>query len=922
MVSEEKITLSSKIKQGYYSLEKKTVDFFAESVAKKSFLNNLFLLLTIALFVATSGYSATEFFFSNKVVAFLYIGLFACSLVYFAINLPVFKLNIDTIKKHLSLKNIFVFASILFFFISMIATSFKNNNLNGVFRFSFVFVSCVLIASTTSFKRISRLFCKTLLFICLLSLPLYFLAFCLGAEGSNHFSLTDNNALIYSYNYLSFFVNKWFTYHNGQSSLLRLAGPFWEPSIFAALLVLGLVMLCLSDIRKKILYYIAFGLCLVLTFSTGGYFVALLIIPLVFSIKIENKTKKTIAVIASLGAIGVLTILFLGPLMPLLIKMFPTLFSKFQDGVENVRFISVFYLFEVFLKSPLFGFGINGARIQYVSMFPAGTIDKSITSTYAFLPAAFGISGLLLLLIFVISPLFSKSKSIYTNITVALILLVLMNLQNMLMISSVILVLVVLAKDGLYGEANLVESFSCSPRLIDKFLNKSERGIASKNMLGLLVIKGISMFIGIFTIPVYNSFFATDELYGTWAVVISVLSWTLLLDFGFGSGLRVRFADAIDKNDETLKRKLVSSTYIGSLVASLSIFIISLFLIWFLDLNKIMGIPEIVVLPQTLKISMSILAFGLCFEFVLKNIVFLYYAEKKTVFGASFALITNFLLIVVFSLCKSLFENNKLLAASIIYLLCVNIPLIFGSLFYFLKKDKIHLRPSFKFFDFPTCKSVMSFGIAFFLIQIGFMLIFRTDSVFISYLFGPTSASDFSKYYKIFSFFIGLMGAVVQQPIWSAIASSVNKKKFSDIKKFTFITLSISLILFVMCLISGLILQPIFDLWLGSNSISVELKIIISFIIYSFIILIADALIIVANALKLLKVQAITTLVGGIVKILFVILTHNIPSLQSFGWSLLIVVDALCYIPLIIFLPISIKIKRKRLSEKTELKHD
>ena len=648
---------------------------------------------------------------------------------------------------------------------------------------------------------------------------------------------------------------------------------------------------------------------------------ALFLVPLIFSIKIKNKTKKTIAVIASIGIIAALAFLLLGPLMPLLIKVFPTLFGKFQDGIENVRFVSIFYLFEVFLKSPLFGSGINGARIQYISMFPSNAVDRSITSTYAFLPAAFGISGLLLLLIFIASPLFSKSKNAYTNFVVMLILLVLMNLQNMLMISAIILVLVGFVKDGMYGEINLKESFSDDPKIIDKVLNKTEKGQANKNMLGLLAIKGISMFVGIFAIPVYNSFFVTDELYGSWAVVISVLSWTLLLDFGFGSGLRARFADAIDKNDEVLKRKLVSSTYIGSLVASFSIFVVSLLLIWILNLNIIMGIPDTVVSSQTLKIAMSIIAFGLCSEFVLKNIVFIYYAEKKTIFGASFALTTNILLILVFSLCRSLFSNNKLLAASIIYLLCVNVPLVVGSLYFFLQKSKRHLRPSFKSFEFSTCKSVMSFGIAFFLIQIGFMLIVRTDSVFISYLFGPASTSDFSKYYKIFSFFIGLMGAVVQQPIWSAIASSVNKNRIDDIKKFTLITVFISIILFGFCLISGLILQPIFDLWLGSNSIPVETQITISFIIYSFVILIADAFIIVANGLKLLKIQAIITIIGGIAKIVFVVLVHYIPSLQSFGWSSLIIVDALCYFPLIIFLPISIRNKRKKLSEKMELEH-
>ncbi len=872
----------------------------------------------------TSGYSGVEFFFSNKITAFLYLGLFFCSLILFFFSLPDIRSKVKNIKEFFktkaTIKNILVLLCFLLFFISCGINAFKNNNINGTFRFLIICFSSLFIIVSISFETFAKIYSKALLVICLISLPIYLVASSIGAEGAGQFTITDGGAIVNSYNFLSFFVNKWLTYHKGQSSLLRLSGPFWEPSIFAAIIVIGLLLISLTNIKRKAIYYAAYLISLVLTFSTGGYFVAILIIPLIISIRVKDVYKRTIYVAILLFVLFGGALLIMGPLLPYLAEAFPTLFSKFLQSTQNTRFLSIPYLINVFSKSPLFGFGINEARNQYVALFPDGTTDYSLTSTYGLFLAAFGIPGLLFVLLFVVSPFLLKNNNFLTNLLISIILLILLNLENMAMISVVILLLSFLVKDGLYGSDCCFEkTCSTTEKLHKALLNNGERGHAYKNMFGLLIIKGISMFVAIFIIPVYISFFKTNELYGTWSVIISVLSWTLLLDFGFGSGLRAKLADAIDNNDDELKKKLISSTYFGSLAASIIIFIIFEILIMTLDLNSFMGIPQSVVEPNIIKTSMTILAFGLCLEFVLKNIIFIYYAEKKTILGASFALVSNLLLLLFFSVFRDSFASSKLIAASIIYLLCANLPFLIGSLVYFAKKNNRIYAPRLKCFNISTCKSVMSFGVVFFLIQIGFMLISQTDSLFISNVFGPSDAADYSKYYRIFSFFIGLMAAVVQQPIWSAIASSVNKGKYEDIKKFTAITVGISFSLFVMCVLSGLALQFIFDIWLGENTISVDRTIVLCFICFSFVYLVADAFIIVSNSLKILKIQALVTMIDGVLKIVSIIIIKNYINSLSFNWSIFLIIDSICYLPLIILLPFAILKKIKLLKAQRNL---
>lgn len=900
-------------------------DFFHNKEKKFLLFKKIFTILFATIVIVTSGYGALEFYFSNTISAILYLLLFLFSFLLFIYNLPaaIFRKNMVKleIKKLKSFKNMAVILISIFLFLSIVVTMFDKNNFNGTIRFILILISAILIISSISFETFSKIYCYALFFVCLVSLSIYCVALTLTADGATNFFIEKTGSLIYSYSFINFFVRVWYTYRNGESSLLRLSGPFWEPSIFAAVIIVGLVLLILSNnIQSKIKLSIPLILSLVLTYSTGGYFLFALLIPLFLSVKIQNKKKRIITLVVYCSLFTLLVVLCFGPLLTYLIELFPAIFSKFESDGGLVRFNSLGFLFKVFAQSPIFGSGIFGAQSEYINFISQNSSDTSLTSTYGLLIASFGISGCLLVLLIIVAPLFTKYRNTSTNIFVVIIFLILMNLQNMLMLSSMTILLLFLAKEGLYGNKNLNETCTGRKKLVEQILyDSSETSTASKNMIGLLIIKGISMISGIFTIPIYNSFFGTDELYGTWAVIISILSWVLLLDFGFGSGLRAKLADLVDEKNNLKKQQLISSTYFGSFYASLAVFVVAVIFIWALNLNSVMGISTSIVNSLTLKISMTILAFGLSSELFLKTIVFIHYGEKKSVIGSSYTLISSILLILIFSVFKTSFSGNKLLAASIMYSLTINVPLLFGSIVYFCKKENRIFVPNIKKFDLKTCKSVMSFGIVFFLSQVGYLLIGRTDSLFISSLYGPILVSDFSKYTKIYLVLIGLMSSVVQQPIWSAISASVVKKDTKEIKKYTNVTFGIALFLFICCLMYSVIIQQFFDIWLGSNTISVEISIVICLIIYSFVMLVSDSLIIVANSLKILKTQAVTMMISGIAKIVVFFALPHIPILNSFGWAIFLIIDAICLLPLIIALSFAI-FKKINMIKKEKVK--
>ena len=93
------------------------------------------------------------------------------------------------------------------------------------------------------------------------------------------------------------------------------------------------------------------------------------------------------------------------------------------------------------------------------------------------------------------------------------------------------------------------------------FANGNARTIAMKrNVLYMLLIKGCSIFLGMFTVPLTLGY-VNNETYGLWLTISSMISWMSYFDIGINNGLKNNLAAAFAKNDFELGKRLVSTTY-------------------------------------------------------------------------------------------------------------------------------------------------------------------------------------------------------------------------------------------------------------------------------------------------------------------------------------------------------------------------
>lgn len=889
---------------------KKIIEFFKFHQSKILKYGRRIVLVLLLLTFGGSAY--TEFGMSTTLEIVLLLTLFLVSLLLFLLKVDFFQLinNFKVYKKKLLEKDKkSIFLALFFSLIILLVGGTVLNgimidfqNFTGIARLLVVYSSIFFIVFSASEKNIIDVFLTTLKIICVTSIVIYYIILFLPPSFITAVYKTDGNALVFNYSFLAYTLKPWI-YSSG--SLIRMNSIFWEPSIFAAILSIGFFI---QIIYKKIKFVdvVLYLICLLLSQSTGG--IILFAFLTLLAVSINLKGRKEFWFLLSLIFLVVIFFLFSDEIFNLLSYISKDIFGKFTSASGS--FVTRLNSFPIFLKifweKPIFGYGPFSALTRYNELTHNTLID-SATSSYGFIIASFGITGLLFVSLLFVFPFFMP-VNFTSKIIISIYIFLLLNLQNVSFLTLFFIIPFLLIKKNLFQFPDSPESNSKNNPLRVLFGTNGEGASVFKNMNGSLIIKGLSMILGIIAVPLYRVYFETDDVYGLWMAIISLLSAILFFDLGFGSGLRSKLGPLLETGDNNEAKKLVSSTYGGTVLISFILFSIGTILIFTLNFNNILNVPSGVISTNMLRVILLILLVGLCLEFVLKNIIFVLYAKRKSALASFITLLNSVTLLVFFISFKSIGSDSKLLIASIVYVSSVNLPLIVASILFYTKNKQ--LSPTYAFFSKITMRNIMTTGIVFFLIQIGFMFITQTDGFFISAFFSPSANAEYTYYSKIYIFIIGLMGSVFQQPIWSALSSAKAEKNVKKIKKYSLLTILVAVGLFAIILVLSLLLQFVFNIWLGSFAPIVNKTYIIAFLLYSFIYLIANSFIIIANGLKVLKTQMLSMAIATAIKVLLLFLLNLYPATNT--WITIIVIDLLCLLPLLIILPINIRREIKK----------
>lgn len=375
---------------------------------------------------------------------------------------------------------------------------------------------------------------------------------------------------------------------------------------------------------------------------------------------------------------------------------------------------------------------------------------------------------------------------------------------------------------------------------------------AKKNILASFALKGIDSIVYLLLVPVTLGFLNPYE-YGIWLTLNSILMWINSFDIGLGNGLRNRLAEAVAKNNFTLGRIYVSTTFVMLILIMGGLIIVSTLLEPLVNWYEILGTTSIQVPHLKEIVYVSFLIF--CLNFIFKFIGNVYLALQLPAICSAINVTGHVIsLIIIYILTQtipgSLFWTAVAYTSSPLIVYIIAYPITFYKIFPLL-------RPSFSLFQKKYLKDLLNIGIQFFLLQISSVLLFGLANILISHMFGPESVTPYNIAYRYFSL-VPMAMNIILAPMWSATTDAYAKgdiewirKSIQKIHKFLIITLTI---LVSMVLVSNFV----YKIWIGTE-VTIPITMSILMAVYVFIIISSLTYSNFLNGLGKLKLQTINT---------------------------------------------------------------
>lgn len=334
---------------------------------------------------------------------------------------------------------------------------------------------------------------------------------------------------------------------------------------------------------------------------------------------------------------------------------------------------------------------------------------------------------------------------------------------------------------------------------------------AKKNIILLLAFNLINFLSTLAIVPLTLKYLGPVE-YGVWLTLSSILTWFSFLDFGIGNGLRNKLSEALAENSLKRAKTFVSTAYIIFSGGIVILWIVFFAIYKFIDWSKIFNSPANLTSELNLLIAIVFVLFSL--QLLLKLIYAVNQADQRPAINGLISAASNiFSVLFLFILYKTSERNLVALGTGLSIVPVVILILISIILFTKVYRD---ISPAIKFVKMDHSKDLVKLGIQFFVIQVAGLIVFATDNIIITQIFGPSDVTVYNIAYKLF-YFVPLFFNVILTPFWSAYTEAYMKNDFQWIKnsmrKIVKIWVFLSFGVVIMVLLSG----TIYKIWIGNQ---------------------------------------------------------------------------------------------------------
>ncbi len=366
---------------------------------------------------------------------------------------------------------------------------------------------------------------------------------------------------------------------------------------------------------------------------------------------------------------------------------------------------------------------------------------------------------------------------------------------------------------------------------------------------------GLSYLVVPLTLTYLNS-----EKYGIWLIVLSMLTWINLMDIGFGNGLRNKLTESLSRNDLQAANEYVSTAYALISAISVAIFLVFTSFAFLLDWTKIFNVE--IITNSELVITMYIIVSFFLLNFILSLSNQLYYAVQKSALAGVSTLLLN-AAFLIFVIILRVFSYGNLIYLAVAYGISMTVS---GGImtFHFFRRYR-GLRPAVKYVKKKRITEIYQLAGKFFVIQIASVIIFSTDNIIITQLFGPSEVTSYNIVKKLFNTVI-IIQTMMLTPLWSAYTEAYSKSDFrwisSTLKKTNMLLALIYFAVLVLVFSSKLII----GIWVG-DSIQISNMLIYVTAIFVLIYTWNGNYSYLLNGLGKIQVSFIAAIIGAVINI-------------------------------------------------------
>ena len=340
------------------------------------------------------------------------------------------------------------------------------------------------------------------------------------------------------------------------------------------------------------------------------------------------------------------------------------------------------------------------------------------------------------------------------------------------------------------------------------------------NTIGAYAVKGLSMLVGLATVPAYMRYFDSGAVLGTWYTIQTLLQWVLMFDLGVGNGLRNKLVGALASHDRRRVSGYVSSSYRLMALVCLGLAAVVVFLGALVPWNAALNIDTSLVDAGALSLCMTVVGVGVVLQLFLQLVNGILYALQLSSVVNALSLVSNSLILAFICVMPSGGDEANLVMLGFVNVACMVVPpaaataVVFG-------RHLLGFRIDWRSFEWGYAKSTLSMGLVILFLQVAWMVVASTHSLLISLLRDPSEVVEYQVYYKVY-YTLGSLAAIALVPIWSAVTLAQAERRYEWVirtyKKCLLLVLAVGAV----CFVSSPFVQLGFDLWLGDRSVQVN----------------------------------------------------------------------------------------------------